>query len=121
MRPFAMTMVVSGLSAASALADGADGGLAGPWRFPERKAVVEFQRGDAGWNGVITSSPRPKEAGFWLFQQLVEVRAGELKGTLSMPEDGSTHEAVVTVSGDRLRAVVGVWIFSKTLELERVK
>lgn len=117
------TLLVVGLWVTSAWAEGSDGGidLSGAWKFAERNATVRFQEADGGWNGVIETSPRSKEVGFSLFRQLHQAGAAELRGTLAMPEDGSTHEAVVTVKGSTLRAVVGKWIFSKTLELERVK
>lgn len=116
-------LTVLGLWATPTWAEDRDGGvdLSGAWKLSERSSVVRFQEADGGWNGSIESSPRSKEVGFWLFRQLRQVGPGELRGTLAMPENGSTHEAVVTVKGSQLRAVVGTWIFSKTLELERVK
>lgn len=122
MRRLALVMTV-GLWAGPVRAEDRDGGidLTGTWKLAERSATVRFQEADGGWNGVIESSPRSKEVGFSLFRQLHQAGAAELRGTLAMPEDGSTHEAVVTVKGSTLRAVVGKWIFSKTLELERVK
>lgn len=118
----AMLMVL-GLWATPTWAEDGDGGvdLSGTWKLAERNTVVRFQEADGGWNGVIESSPRSKEVGFSLFRQLRQVGPAELRGTLAMPENGSTHEAVVTVKGSQLRAVVGAWIFSKTLEFERVK
>lgn len=122
MRRLAMLTVLV-LWATPTWAEDRDGGvdLSGAWKLSERNSVVRFQEADGGWQGVIEASPRSKEVGFWLFRQLHQVGPAELRGTLAMPENGSTHEAVVTVKGSQLRAVVGTWIFSKTLELERVK
>lgn len=104
-----------------ALAAARDGGveLEGRWEFPERNAVVRFERTDAGWRGVIEKSARAGEVGFELFRNLRSDEQGALRGSLTMPEDGSTHDARVTVQGDHLRAVVGAWIFSKTLHFKR--
>jgi hypothetical protein len=121
MRKWLLILAV-GLWGSLALADPSDGGVAlgGSWNLEERKAVVRFVDADGGWDGLIDSSPRGAEVGFLLFRQLRQVSAKELRGTLAMPENGSTHEVVVTVEGEHLKAVVGKWIFSKTLELKRV-
>ncbi|MGV3622797.1 MAG: hypothetical protein ACO1OB_18405 [Archangium sp.] len=98
-----------------------DGGveLEGRWELPERNAVVRFERVDGGWRGVIEQSPRQKEVGFELLRSLKKDEAGAYRGTLAMPEDGSAHEARVSVEGAQLKAVVGAWIFSKTLVFKR--
>jgi uncharacterized protein (DUF2147 family) len=101
----------------------ADGGvdLTGDWAMPEREAVVRFTQADGGWNGVIVATPRAGEKGLTLFRELREVRAGELEGTLVMPENGSSHGATVRLEGGRLKAKVGAFLFTKTLTLERRK
>jgi hypothetical protein len=116
MRRFASLLVVVAATTWSA-----DGGvtLDGVWRLDERKAQVRFHEVDGGWDGVIETSERPKEAGFVLFRALHQTNPGELRGTLAMPENGSTHEVVVTVRPDELKAVAGTFIFSKTLVLTR--
>jgi len=77
-----------------------------------------WRRADGGWNGVIDASPRSAEVGFVLFRSLKPQTAGQYQGTLAMPENGSTHEVVIVIEGDKAKAVAGKWIFSKTLLLE---
>jgi len=121
MRQWLLLTVVVGLQAAVVRAEGPDGGvsLQGTWRLDERKATVRFTEADGGWNGVIDTSPRTAEVGFVLFRALQPTTATELRGTLAMPENGSTHEVVLTLDGRTAKAVAGKWIFSKTLLLER--
>jgi uncharacterized protein (DUF2147 family) len=96
-------------------------GLPGLWRLDERKSQVRFIARGGGFDGVIESSQRSSEVGFVLFRRVKPGAGRELEGTLAMPENGSTHAVVLTVDGDRLRAVVGKGLFSKTLLLERAR
>jgi hypothetical protein len=99
----------------------AEGRLDGAWRLEERHSVVRFTSTDGGWVGVIEASERPKEVGLVLLRSLRPVRSNKLRGTLVTPENGSTHDAVVTVTADEAKVVIGSFIFTKTLELKRVK
>lgn len=123
MRRFAMVMMLGTLAAAPSWSSGEDEGVefAGTWRLDERSSVIRFHQADGGWEGVIEASKRPEEVGRVLMHSLRQVRPAELRGTLVMPENGSTHEVVVTIKGDTAKAVAGAFIFTKTLEFTRVK
>ena len=122
-RPLPLVTLVTTLTLTLTHAHAADGGvdLTGDWAMPEREAVVRFSQADGGWTGVIVATPRAAEKGLTLFRDLREVKAGELEGTLVMPENGSSHGAKVRLEGERLKAKVGAFIFTKTLTLERQK
>lgn len=96
-------------------------GLPGVWRLDERNAQVRFVARDGAFDGVIESSQRTSEVGFVLFKRVKKGPGKDFEGTLTMPENGSTHAVVLTLEGDRLKAVIGKGLFSKTLLLERAR
>ena len=95
--------------------------ISGKWNTGDQNTILEIEQQDGVYIGRIISSDNPEVKPGKVILKDVKPKNAGWTGKIYAPRRDEWHDAEISINGDKMKLVMSVGFFSKTIEWTRHK